>query len=124
MIDNLCSRCYSKFYTSYPETDTSCPFCGFALVSGKDELRSVKRALIRRDCLLLDGENVGAGRTADLSVKGAGVMVMGPMLFKRDDRLRVVIKDFEVDIDADVVWVKGPADKRTRLGLRFVEPVF
>jgi hypothetical protein len=120
MIDNLCSRCYSKFYTSYPETDMSCPFCGFALVSGKDELRSVERALIERDCLLLDGENVEAGRTADLSVKGAGVTVVGPKPFKKNDRLRVVIKDFEVDINADVVWVKGPADKRIRLGLKFV----
>ena len=122
MIDNLCSRCYSKFYTSYPATDTSCPFCGFALVSQKDELRSVKRALVERDCLLLDEGNVGAGRTEDLSVKGAGVTVAGPMPFKRDDRLRVVIKDLEVDIRADVVWVKGPVGKRSRLGLRFVGP--
>jgi hypothetical protein len=122
VIDNLCSKCYSKFYTSYPETDTSCPFCGFELKSGHDELRSVKRALIQRSCLLMDGENVGAGRTMDLSVKGAGVTVMGPMSFKRNDRLRVVIKDFEVDMNADVVWVKGPVDKRTRIGLRFVGP--
>ncbi len=122
MIDNLCSRCYSKFYTSYPETDTSCPFCGFALVSRRDELRSVKRALIRRDCLLLDGENVGAGRTEDLSVKGAGITVVGSMPLAKGIRLRVVIKEFEMDMDADVVWVKGPTDARTRIGLSFVKP--
>ncbi len=120
MIDNLCSRCYSKFYTSYPATDTNCPFCGFELVSGNDDLRFVKRASVRRDCLLLDGENVEAGRTVDLSMKGVGVTVTGSMLFKKDDRLRVVIKDFEVDISADVVWVKGPINKIS-MGLKFIK---
>ncbi len=122
MIDNLCPRCDSKFYTSYPETETSCPFCGFALKSGKDELRSVKRAFIQRDCLLLSGEEVGAGRTVDLSRKGAGVRVMGPMPFKRGDRLRIVIKDFEVDMNAMVVWVKGSGGRTTSAGLKFVRP--
>jgi uncharacterized C2H2 Zn-finger protein len=122
MIDNLCPRCDSKFYTSYPETETRCPFCGFALKSGKDESRSVKRAFIQRDCLLFSGEEVGAGRTVDLSRKGAGVRVMGPMPFKRDDRLRIVIKDFEVDMNARVVWVKGSGGRTTMAGLRFVGP--
>lgn len=122
MIDNLCPRCDSKFYTSYPETDTSCPFCGFLLKSGKDESRSANRAFIQRDCLLLSGTEVGAGRTVDLSRNGAGVKVVGPMPFKRDDSLRVVIKDFEVDMNAKVVWVKVSGGRTTRAGLRFVGP--
>ncbi len=119
MIDNLCPRCDSKFFAAYPETGVSCPFCGYVLARREGERRSIERALITRDCLLSKGV---VGRTVDLSVGGVCVNIQGSKALEKKDRLRVVIKDFEVDKSAEVVWVKDSGEGTTRAGLRFVEP--
>ncbi len=116
MFDNLCPRCDSKFFAAYPDTGVSCPFCGYVLERKAGERRSLERALITRDCLISKGVR---GQTLDLSVSGVCVKVKGLKTLEKKDRLRVVIKDFEVDKSVEVVWVKRLEGGFFKAGMRF-----
>jgi uncharacterized Zn finger protein (UPF0148 family) len=119
MINTTCPRCESKFYTAISWPYINCPFCGFSQEASNSTKREEERATILRSCdLLKDGMRVSA-QTMDISRKGLGLKVAGAMQLNRDDVLHVIIKDFEIDSDAQVIWVKRFDNTESRAGLRF-----
>ena len=120
MIQTICPRCQSKFYITASERGLSCPFCGFFFkLADAPSKRQQKRATVEKDCDLLKGDLHIAGYTVDISKAGVGVTVMESMALDKGDNLHVVVKDFEIDSSAQVIWVKKFNNTRSRAGLKF-----
>ncbi len=119
MTSTTCPRCWSGFYTAFPRSCVTCPFCGFTFKIGEPVRRRENRVALQKDCeLVIKNERVAAV-TTDISRKGLGVRLTGAVPFQRYDTLHVTVKEHEIDSDALVVWVKR-LDKNThRAGLRF-----
>ena len=120
MVRAHCPRCKSKFYITVSEFELSCPFCGFVFKRADvPSQRQQKRATVEKDCDLLKGDLCGAGYTVDMSKDGIGVTVAESMMLDKGDSLHVVVKNFEIASDAQVIWVKKHNDTRVRAGLKF-----
>ncbi len=120
MIQSTCPRCLNKFFIEISELGLSCPFCGFffKLVDAPSK-RQQKRASLEKDCDLVKGEASLSGHTVDISKSGIGVALTESMVLDKGDTLHVVIKEFEIDSSAQVVWVEKHNSVKARAGLKF-----
>ncbi|MFQ5560872.1 MAG: PilZ domain-containing protein [Nitrospinota bacterium] len=120
MVQTICPRCQSKFYITVSEPGLSCPFCGFFFkLADAPSKRQQKRAMVEKGCDLLKGDLSISGHTVDISKTGVGVTVTESMMLDKGDNLHVVVKDFEIDSNAQVVWVKKFDNTKARAGLKF-----
>lgn len=119
MRNYTCPGCSSAFYSAVTGPSLKCPYCGFLVRQTGLEGRLDGRSALRRDCRIVkDGSDIPA-ETIDISRKGAGVVIKGPAPIKRDDTVRVEIKDFDLESNARVVWVQQAGAGGWRAGLRF-----
>lgn len=114
-----CPRCQSNFYTASSANNADCPFCGFFIKSVAAMRRHEERSLVQRNCCLLAGDLMIPAETVDLSSRGVGVRISGKVPFKKDDTLNVVVKDFDMDLKARVVWIENCEDSSVKTGLMF-----
>lgn len=120
VTENTCPRCLCKFYTISAGQDIKCPFCGYTLKLSEFEKRTESRALIQRQCDLHKGDYTLSGQTVDISKGGICVKLNVNFQYDEGDILRVVIKDFEIDTEASVVWIKRFDSFICKAGLRFL----
>ncbi len=114
-----CSRCDSEFYSANSLQDINCPYCGYAFKVFDQKRRAEERTSMQRDCKLsFDLKNLEA-YTVDISQTGLGIKMAESAAVNKDDVLRVVVKDFDIDINAQVVWIKHYDSVVARAGLRF-----
>jgi hypothetical protein len=119
MTNTICPRCRNKFYIAVQGPHLTCPFCGFSFKITEPRRRKETRAATQRDCELLKGSERIFVQTLDISKSGVGVKMTGSMPIDKDDTLQVIIKDFEMDSPAQVVWVKRFASAMSWAGLKF-----
>lgn len=123
MKSSICPRCESRFFSAATVQKLNCPFCGFEIrIKSTDRKREEARASINRNCLLAKGHLRIPATVVDISSKGAGVVVSGPVTFGMNDRLDIQIKDFEINTSAEVKWVKNMNNDMYKAGLRFYKP--
>ena len=118
----LCSRCQGEFYAvTVKGNSTTCPFCGYTFEIPEKERRRDERYAIQKDCSILKEGNIILARTFNISKRGLGLKVTGPMSFDvaRHDLVHIIINDLEIDSDAMVVWVKRFNGLIHKMGLRF-----
>ncbi|MBI5588817.1 MAG: PilZ domain-containing protein [Deltaproteobacteria bacterium] len=120
VTENTCPRCLCKFYTISAGREINCPFCGFSLRLSDIEKRAESRALIQRPCDLHRGGYSLSGQTVDISKGGICVKLGVDFRYDKGDTIRVVIKDFEIDTEAKVVWIKKFDSFICKAGLRFL----
>ncbi len=119
MNNIACPSCNSRFYAVVSNKSLVCPFCGHGFRMVEVDKRRQKRAMIQRNCeLLKEGVTVTA-QTVDISKSGIGVRAMGVVPFNVNDTLNVVVKDFDINSRAKVVWIKRFDNVAARAGLRF-----
>ncbi len=121
MHTNVCPRCQNSFYTALTHTDVNCPFCNFTVRFIESDARNMKRVVIERECEVLRKDFTTQCQTSDISKGGVGIMVRGliPFDFGTGDVLRIVVKDFEINSDAEVMWIKKFNGFMSKAGLRF-----
>lgn len=120
MVKTICPRCQSKFYITIAEPGLSCPFCGFFFkLADAPSKRQQKRATVEKSCELVKGDVSISGHTVDISKSGVGVAVTESMVLDKGNTLHVVVKDFEIDSNAQVIWVKQFNNNKARAGLKF-----
>ena len=120
MIQSTCPRCLNKFFIEISELGLSCPFCGFFFkLADAPSKRQQKRASVEKDCDLVKGEVRLSGHTVDISKSGIGVTLTESMVLDKGDTLHVVVKEFEIDSSAQVVWVEKHNSVKARVGLKF-----
>lgn len=118
MLKINCQRCRSEFYTASPATVKVCPYCGFTLDVTEPARREEERAEIDRDCVLLKGTLRLDARAVDISKKGLGVKLAGSVPFGINDTVHVIIKDFDIDANAKVVWIRKSRNTVSKAGFR------
>ncbi len=121
MQNLFCPRCQSSFYTAASAGELSCPYCGFKINTVEAEHRAERRAAIERLCSLVTGAWSVNARTVDISKAGICVTVPAPVELSEDDTVHVKVTDFDLDVDARVVWVRRADDMTSRAGLVFDE---
>lgn len=119
MLPNSCPRCESKFYTAVTCADISCPFCGFLIKFSDHELRGAERLPVQKICTLFENESSIIARTTDISKTGVGVLMDRAFPFYTGAIVKVKIDFFDIDSDAEVVWVKKSGPMLAKAGLRF-----
>lgn len=119
MTNLKCPRCQSEFYTAITRQDIACPFCGFFFKIVEQDLRSETRSSIQRDCLLTAGEHKVFAKTVDISKSGIGIRFKGTMPFDEDETIHTLVKDFDINTDARIMWSKRYNSSGTKAGLRF-----
>lgn len=120
VTENTCPRCLCKFYTISAGQETKCPFCGYTLRLSDLEKRAESRALIQRPCDIHFGDKKLSGQTVDIAKGGVCVKVSDDFRYDKGDTLRVVIRDFEIDTEARVVWIKRFDSFLCKAGFRFI----
>jgi c-di-GMP-binding flagellar brake protein YcgR len=117
----VCPRCQNSFFTAVTGHDINCPFCDFTIKFVESDLRHMKRVVIERDCEIAKNDYKATCHTRDISRGGVGITLKGiiPFDFGERDTLRIVIKDFEIDSDAEVQWIKRYNGFMSKAGLRF-----
>lgn len=120
MNNTTCPRCHCDFYTVYLTPEITCPFCGyhFTLI-GQPKARKFRRTIIQRECDLIKNDEIFPAQTVDVSEAGLGVRIRERIPVAIKDILHVVVKDFDVDSDAEVVWIKRVDGGISRAGLKF-----
>ena len=120
MVQTVCPRCQSKFYITISELGLSCPFCGFFFkLADAPSKRQQRRAAVEKSCDLVKDDVSISGHTVDISKSGVGITMMESMVLDKGDTLHVVVKDFEIDSNAQVIWVKKSNNTKARAGLKF-----
>lgn len=119
MTNIFCPRCQMRFSTTMTVGEIDCPYCGFGFNVVEPEGRGERRTTIERACGLSKGDVSLPARTVNISRSGICVTLAGPAQIVEDDRVRVTVKDFDLDTYASVVWVRS-VDRGTRnAGLSF-----
>jgi hypothetical protein len=120
MVQTICPRCQSKFYITVSELGLSCPFCGFFFkLADAPSKRQQRRAAVEKNCDLAKDDLSISGQTVDISKSGVGITIMEPVVLDKGDNLHVVVRDFEIDSNAQVIWVKKLNNTKARAGLKF-----
>ncbi len=119
MTNLFCPRCQSNFYSAVSAGELSCPYCGFSFNSVEGEGRAEKRAAIERICRLVKDNGSHVARTVDISRAGLCINVNSPVELAADDVIHVKVKDFDLDTDARVVWVRRIDEATSKAGLSF-----
>lgn len=119
MFAMTCQKCKSDFYTASPSWVKSCPYCGYTFDSPELIRRKAKRDAIVKGCVITKGNLSLAVKTVDISKNGICVKINGAIPFHIDDTVKVVIKDFDCNAEAKIVWVKSTMSTLTRAGLLF-----
>lgn len=120
MKDTRCRRCRATFLTSMPGSTTVCPYCGYAFEESRESRRKAERSEMVRDCVISAEGAMVKGRTVDISALGVGVRFDGTPPISAEDRVRVVMDEFELDSPAVVIWASEEGARGgTRLGLSF-----
>ena len=119
MSDAICPRCFNKFSVAVPVMKVNCPFCGFSIKDADLIRRAEQRVVINKDCYLFRNELTISAQAVNISKKWAGVVMTGPMPFEKGDTLHIVIKDTEINSDAQIVWVQRFNNTVSRGGLLF-----
>ena len=114
-----CPRCQNLFYSVLSWPEFNCPFCGYTFKPADSERRTQRRAIINKDCNLLKGERNVRAQTVDISKTGLGIKMMGSMPFDVDETVKVVVRDFEIESSARLVWVRRFDGVVSRAGLKF-----
>lgn len=84
------------------------------------EKRAESRALIQRPCYLHKGDQKLSGQTVDIAKSGVCVKLSEDFRYDKGDTIRVVIRDFEIDTEASVVWTRKFDSFLCKAGLRFL----
>ncbi len=84
------------------------------------EKRAESRALIQRPCYIHKGDQRLGGQTVDIAKSGVCVKLGDDFRYDKGDTIRVVIKDFEIDTEARVVWIKRFDAFLCKAGFRFL----
>jgi PilZ domain-containing protein len=116
MRNYTCTGCNSAFHTAVTGLSIKCPYCGLAVKGLEDRLEG--RGALRRVCRIIRGGSGISAETTDISRKGAGVILDGPI--ERDDTVRVEIRDLDLESNARVVWVEARDAGKWRAGLSFL----
>lgn len=116
MNANICSRCKENFYSAL-SSRAACPYCGFTAQA--IEKRTGTRAAIKRECELSSFDTRLSSQTVDISERGVCVNIAGSTPFRENDTLRAVIRDFDLDSETKVVWIKSMGGIITMAGLKF-----
>jgi hypothetical protein len=123
MFEHKCPRCRNLFFSAVSIGQPNCPFCGFTIKPAGKDPRAARRSAIQRECVVLDRDISIPARANDISESGVGVTLLNePVFFGPGETLRVVIKDFDIDSPANVVWLKRVSDSMSKAGLRFSGP--
>ncbi|HAO93334.1 MAG: hypothetical protein A2X93_03640 [Deltaproteobacteria bacterium GWC2_56_8] len=119
MLVNTCPRCENKFYTAVTCADINCPYCGFLVKCTEHEARGSERHSIQKICALFEsGEQVFA-HTTDISESGVGITMEHEFPFYTGAIVNVKIDFFDIESDAQVVWVKKSGPTLAKAGLKF-----
>lgn len=116
MRNYTCPGCDSVFHSAVTGPHLKCPYCGLS-IKGL-ESRIERRGALRRVCRIVKGGSGISAETTDISRKGAGVLLDGPV--ENDDTVRVEIRGFDLKPNARVVWVKSQGPGKWRAGLSFL----
>lgn len=119
MNANICPRCLDKFYTAVTGVDLTCPFCGFILKYTDVKRRCEMRSTIERGCVLSKDETIVSAKTFDISSKGVGITSNGVLPFVTDEVMNVIVKEFDIDSTARIVWVQKFESAIYKAGLKF-----
>ncbi len=102
-----------------PAQTAKCPYCGFES-RAEAEKRAEHRSKILRNCTLIRETGLLPARTIDISRKGIGLSMHGQEGLRSGEFLKLKVSDFDLELEAVVVWVsKGPAGIE-KAGLKFV----
>ncbi len=118
-----CSRCNSGFYTTSPEPNTCCPFCGYSFMkTDQHEKRLEYRKPIEKKCALVNGFGMITASTVDISEKGLGLVIDGKVSLKKSDKL---VASLEVGASwYQVKWIRALNDTSSQAGLKFFPASF
>ena len=119
MTNSKCPRCQSEFYSAISRHDIACPFCGFSFKIVEQDYRGEVRSTIQRDCTITSGGKSISAKTVDISMNGMGIRLKGTIPFEKDDIIRAMVRDFDINNDAQIVWLKRYNSSGTKAGLRF-----
>jgi hypothetical protein len=97
----------------------ACPYCSFFFKLVDFERRGRGRVQLKRSCELKGRGEAAAAETLNVSKSGLGVRLEGKNSFKIDDTLHIVVKDFDIESQVRVVWIKPYGDCMSRVGMRF-----
>jgi len=120
MKNTSCEKCNNHFFTAYNETKTTCPFCGHSFfISGQSMIRSFKRSPINRPCLLSGKDIKATVQALDISKGGLGIEAEPGLPVYKDEKVQIVMEDFDVNSAARVCWVTKQQNV-LRAGLQFI----
>jgi len=116
MRNYTCPGCDSVFHSAVIGSSLKCPYCGLAVQGLEGRLEG--RGTLRRVCRIVKGGSGISAETTDISRRGAGVLLDGPV--EMDDTVRVEIQGFDLKSNARVVWVEAQGAGKWRAGLSFL----
>jgi len=119
MKNTSCERCNNHFFTAYNDTNTTCPFCGYSFfITGESMIRSYKRSVINRSCVLAANDLRVIVKARDISEGGIGIEAAPGDPISREERVQIIIEDFDINSSAQISWVSKENDM-LRAGLQF-----
>lgn len=113
-----CHRCRNAFYTALCSKTVRCPYCGFESKSDGQEKRQDVRARVAKDCVLTAEKESIKAKVIDICERGIGVLATGDI--PEGKTFRVVVEDFELEVNAMIVWKTSFGGGPARAGLRFL----
>lgn len=119
MTNLKCPQCQSEFYSAISRQDIACPFCGFFFKIVEQDYRSEVRSTMQRNCTISSGGQNITAKTIDISMNGMGIRLQGTVPFEKDDIIRALVKDFDINSEAQIVWLKKYNSSGAKAGLRF-----
>ena len=119
MTNLKCPRCQSEFYSAISRHDIACPFCGFFFKIVEQDYRGETRSTIQRECTISAGDQQVSAKTIDISMSGMGIRLKGTVPFEKDDIIKALVRDFDINNDAQIVWLKRYNSSGAKAGLRF-----
>jgi c-di-GMP-binding flagellar brake protein YcgR len=116
----VCPSCQKASYTAAVDANLPCPFCGFLLFgnSGLDR-RTLKRVLTHNACEIKGEMSSILAQAVDISEGGVGVEISGETSFDKGDKVNVMVREFEIEKNATIIWVQKANSKTCKMGLQF-----